>query len=123
MTNSRSIIYCAAILMALFAGPVTGNAAETQAAKSGVEEPVQCHKNLRVKGRSNKISSIATISAVRAWAQKAKKHGEEYTIWSQAKSTGIKCNRVEDTEYYVCFASAKPCRAANLSAPVSKKAL
>lgn len=122
MTNSRSIICCAAILMALFAGPVTGEAAETQGAKPGAEEPVQCYKKLRVKGRSNKISSIATISAVRAWAQKAKKYGEEYTIWSEAKNTAIKCNMMEDSNRYLCFASAKPCRATNLSDSGAKKA-
>ncbi|GBE42610.1 MAG TPA: hypothetical protein ENH05_02090 [Rhizobiales bacterium] len=121
MTRSRTIIYCAAILTALFAGSGAGNAAESQDAKPAAEEPVQCQKKLGVKGRPHRISTVATLTAVRAWVQVASKYGKEYTIWNEAENGTIKCEKLERSDYYMCFASGKPCRATTVSAADPKK--
>lgn len=122
MAKSHTIFYSAAILLAVFAGPRAGNAAEAQDAKSDAEAPVQCYKKFGVKGRPHRISSVATLTAVRAWSEQAKKHGKEYAMWNEAENGTIKCEKLKRSDYYVCFASGKPCRAKSFSAAGSKNA-
>ncbi len=51
----------------------------------------------------------------------AMKYGEEYTMWHNAESQRIKCNKLARSEFFVCFASGKPCRAANDGKTASSK--
>ena len=122
MTKSGSIIYCTAILLALFAGPSAGDTAESQNAKPEAEAPVQCHKKFGVKGRPHRISSVATLNAIRAWSDHAKKLGKEYAMWSEVENGAIKCEKLKRSDYYLCFVSGKPCRAKSVSAAGTKKA-
>lgn len=122
MARSGLIIFCATITLALFAGPRSGEAAQAEGEKPAVEEAVQCHKKLGVNGRPHRISAVASLTAVRAWVQQAKKHGAEYTFWNEAESHSIKCEKLDRSDYFRCFASGKPCRADNPDASDSKKA-
>ncbi len=123
MTRSRAVFYSAAFLLALFSGPGTGGAAEDKKGKPAAEEVVQCQKKLGVKGRPHRISTVATLTAVRAWVQYAEKYGKEYAIWNEAEKGTIKCEKLERSDYYVCFASGKPCLTKTLSTAAPKKAL
>ncbi len=101
-------------------------AAETQDGKPGAtaqvgEEAPACQKKVSTKGRPHKINMVASLAAVRAWTQMAMKYGEEYTMWHNAESQSIKCNKLARSESFVCFASGKPCRTAHSDKTASSK--
>jgi len=121
MDKSRSIIFSAAILLALFVGPRAGKSAETHGAKPKAENTVECQKKLTINGLPYKVSTVASLSALRAWAERAKKYGEEYAMWHNAKSSKIKCKKFPRSDYYMCFASGKPCRTTDYGPAGSKK--
>ena len=84
-------------------------AAETPAG----EDVPMCQKKVGVSGRPHKLNTVASLGAVRAWTQQAMKYGEEFSMWHNAKSSSVKCKKLDRSDYYVCFATGKPCRAAN----------
>ena len=123
---SRSKIFFSAILLVMLVGPRTAMAAETQGGKPGAATPAdeavpECQKKVGVKGRPHKLNTVASLGAVRAWTQKAMKYGEQYSMWHNAKSQGIKCKKLPRSDYFVCFATGKPCRAANDGKTASNK--
>ena len=48
---------------------------------------------------------------VHAWAEQAKKYGASYAMWHNARGANIKCEKFPRSDYYMCFAGGKPCRA------------
>lgn len=46
-----------------------------------------------------------------AWTEMATKYGEEYTMWHNAKSKSINCKKLPRSEFLLCFAKGRPCRA------------
>ena len=123
---SRTKILYSAILLVMLVGPRTAMAAETQGAKPGEaattgEAVAECQKNVSVKGRPHKMNTLASLGAVRAWTQKAMKYGEQYSMWHNAKSPNLKCEKLTRSDYYVCYAKGKPCRAANAGKTASNK--
>jgi hypothetical protein len=120
----HSKFFFSAILLVMFVGPPTAIAAETQAGKpeaeaqAGEESP-ECQDKVGDMGHPHKIDAIARLAAVRAWSLEAKKYGEEYTMWHNAKSQSIRCDKLARSDYIMCFASGKPCRAAHTSKTAS----
>lgn len=78
-----------------------------------------CYKKINVKGRPHRISTVASLSAVRMWSQLAMKHGDSYSMWHNAKGTSVKCEKLPRSDYYACFAAGKPCRATSNHADAS----
>lgn len=70
-----------------------------------------CYKNIDIKGHPHKLSAVASLSAIRQWSQAATKHGENYAMWHNASGSRLKCEKLPRSDYYSCFASAKPCPA------------
>lgn len=68
-----------------------------------------CFKKVGGKGRPHKLSSVANLSAVRAWVQMALKYGDDYAMWHNAGGSSVKCKKLPRSDYYSCFASGKPC--------------
>ena len=115
---SRSKIFLSAIFLVMLVGPRTAMTAETldskpEASAPAGEENPECQKKVSNKGRPHKLTTVASLAAVSAWSQRAKKYGEEYTMWHNAKNQSLKCEKQPRSDYYVCFASGKPCRATN----------
>ena len=117
MLNTTARVIFASALLGFLATPELAQAAskesEQPAASSG--EPGQlCHKGIKSTGLPNKLSAIAGLSAIRLWTQVAMKHGENYSMWHNAKSAGVKWEKFKNSDYYKCVASGKPCRAVSL---------
>lgn len=100
-------------VLALLAGAGAIQASENRDGKLGVKasKTVECQKPLIVIGRPHKLSTVASLSAVRAWVEQAKKYGEEYTMWHNARGAKIKCEKYPRSDYYKCIAGGVPCRA------------
>ena len=64
----------------------------------------------RAKFRSGK-GTVAALAAVSAWAELANKYGAGYAMWHNASGAKIKCEKFPRSDYYMCFAGGKPCRA------------
>ncbi len=114
--SSTKILY-SAILLVMLVGPRIATAAETVSAKPGEAAPVgeaapECQKKVGVSGRPHRLNTVASLGAVRAWTQMAMKYGEQYSMWHNAQSPGIKCKKLPRSDYYVCHATGKPCRGA-----------
>lgn len=76
------------------------------------EEEARCEKGISAKGYPHLIKSIATLSALRTWSQRANsKHGSEYSMWHNADTQTMKCEQKENSDFYVCIAGGKPCKA------------
>lgn len=101
------------ILTALFVacGVHASTAAPAKSDKTEAQKPDEkgCYKNLGMQGRPHRISTIASLSAVRLWSEAAKKYGEDYAMWHNAAGSGVKCKKLPRSDYYSCFASGKPC--------------
>lgn len=115
---SRCKIFFSAILLVMLVGPTAAMAAEPQDGKPGAaapagEETPMCLEKVSTKGRPHKLNVVASLGTVRAWTQKAMKYGEEYTMWHNAENQIVKCDKLPRSDFFVCFASGKPCRAVN----------
>ncbi len=122
----RTKILYSAILLVMLVGPRTAMAVETKGAKPAEAAPAgeavaECQKKVSNKGRPHRISSVANLEAIRAWSQKAMKYGEQYSMWHNAKSATIKCEKLPRSDYFVCFASGKPCPASKSGKTASNK--
>ena len=106
-------LFVALALLALLAGAGASQAAENQDGKPDVKPKKNdgCQKSLTITGRPHKLSTVAALAAVRAWAEQAKKYGADYAMWHNARGAKIKCEKFPRSDYYMCFASGKPCRA------------
>ena len=125
MVKLRSNIIFSGLLLVMLVGPRAVMAANPQdakpvAAEAGEETP-PCQKKVSIKGRPHKLNTVASIGAMRAWTQVAKKYGEEYTMWHNAKNPSIKCEKLPRSDFFVCFATGKPCRAATTSKKAGNK--
>ena len=117
MVMLRSNIIFPLLLLVMLVGSSAVMAAEPQdakpvAAEAGEETPL-CQKKVGIKGRPHKLNMVASLGAVRAWTEMAMKYGEEYTMWHNAENQIIKCDKLPRSDFFVCFASGKPCRAVN----------
>jgi hypothetical protein len=117
MLNTTARVIFASALLGFLATPelalATSKKSEQPAASSG--EPDQlCRKGIKRSGLPSKLSSVANLSAIRLWTQAAMKHGGNYSMWHNAQSAGVKCEKIENSVYYRCVASGKPCRAVSL---------
>ncbi|MFQ5626027.1 MAG: hypothetical protein ACE5FM_05160 [Methyloligellaceae bacterium] len=110
MANSG--LFVALALSAILTGTGTSQALENPDSKSNpaTEKTFECQKKLTINGLPHKLNVVASLSAVRAWAERAKKYGEEYAMWHNAKSSKVKCEKFPRSDYYMCFAAGKPCR-------------
>jgi hypothetical protein len=111
----RSNIILSGLFLVMLAGPRAAMAAEIQnikpnSAVAGEDAPV-CHNKFGIKGHPHKLDTIARLSAVSAWTEMAIKYGEEYTMWHNAKGKSIKCKKLPRSEFLLCFAKGRPCRA------------
>lgn len=123
MRSSHARVIFAAILLGFLMVPNLAQAAKekTKKSESGSEEPAKlCHKGIKGTGLPNKLSTIASLSAIRLWTQVAMKHGENYSMWHNAKSAGVKCEKIKNSDFYRCIASGKPCRAVSLDQATAK---
>ena len=117
MLNSPASLLFFAVILGLLIVPEFALAAakEKDPASPDAEEMVElCHKGIKRVGTPSKMSVVAGLSAVRQWTQAAMKHGDNYSMWHNAQSSGVKCEKFENSDYYKCIASGKPCRAASL---------
>lgn len=117
MRSSNTKIVIATTLLVFLMVPNLAQAANkrTEKSESGSEEAANlCHKGIKSVGLPNKLSAIAGLSAIRLWTQVAMKHGENYSMWHNAQSAGVKCEKFKNSDYYKCVASGKPCRAVSL---------
>ncbi|MGH1352385.1 MAG: hypothetical protein ACRBBN_16480 [Methyloligellaceae bacterium] len=75
-------------------------------------EPELCIKQkIKIRGRPNRISAMASMNAVIQWInQTKKKHGAEYAQWHTAKDTAVSCEKIRLSDYHICFAAGKPCK-------------
>jgi hypothetical protein len=124
MTRPKSFILAIFLISAL--GPEPALSADTSNTKAGSEvqageEAPACHKRIFVKGHAKKALSIARLSAVRSWTEKAKNHGDEYSMWHYAQKPNIKCKALTSPSYYLCFAMGKPCRKTNSGKTAANK--
>ena len=121
----RSNIIFSGLLLVMLVGPRAAMAAETQDGKPGAavagEEAPACQKKIGNKGRPHKLNMVASLGAVRAWTEMAMKYGEEYTMWHNAKNKSIKCKKMPRSDFFVCFATGKPCRAATTGKTAENK--
>ena len=85
-----------------------------QAVPASEDPPKLCQKGIKRSGLPSKLSTVAGLSAIRLWTQAAMKHGDNYSMWHNAQSSGVKCEKLENSDYYRCIASGKPCRAISL---------
>ena len=111
----RSNIILSGLFLVMLAGPRAAMAAEIQgdkpnSAEAG-EEVLACMDKIGIKGHPHKLDTITRLSAVSAWTQMAIKYGEEYTMWHNAKGKSIKCKKLPRSEFLLCFAKGRPCRA------------
>lgn len=104
MRSVKSVLVVFPTLLMLLSGPSCATGAKTEEA-----EP-QCQKKVGTAGRPHKLNTVASLSAVRAWSQRAMKHGENYSMWHNAEGASIKCEKLPRSDYYKCFASGKPCK-------------
>jgi hypothetical protein len=104
----------------MLVGPRAAMTAETEATKVEEGAPA-CQKKVSNTGRLHRMNTVATLSGIRAWSQRAMKYGEEYTMWHNAKSQTIKCDKLARSDYFVCFVSGKPCRTSNDGKTASNK--
>ena len=122
MAKSQEL-FVALALFAILTGAGSSQASENQdsTAETKAGKTVECQKKLTINGLPHKVSTVASLSALRAWAERAKKYGEEYAMWHNAKSSKIKCKKFPRSDYYMCFASGKPCRTTDYGPAGSKK--
>lgn len=106
------LIFAAAVLGCLIVPDLAQAAAnEKDQPKPTAGDPAKlCYKGLKRAGRPHKLSTVASLSAVRQWAQAAMKYGEDYSMWHNALSSGVKCEKFPRSDYFMCIASGKPCR-------------
>ena len=117
MLNSPASLIFSAAMLGLLVVPDLAQAAakEKDQTPPDAEEVVElCHKGIKRTGTPSKLSVVAGLSAVRQWTQAAMKFGDNYSMWHNAQSSGVKCEKFENSDYYKCVASGKPCRAASL---------
>jgi len=117
MRNSPArLIFAIAMLGFITATDLAQAAADkTEQPAPGSEEPAElCRKGIKRSGLPSKMSMVASLSAVRHWTQAAMKHGDNYSMWHNAQSSGVKCEKFANSDYYRCTASGKPCRAVSL---------
>ena len=117
MLNSPASLIFSASMLGLLIVPDLAQAAakEKDQAPPDAEDVVElCHKGIKRTGTPSKLSTVASLSAVRHWTQAAMKHGDNYSMWHNAQSSGVKCEKFDNSDYYKCIASGKPCRAATL---------
>ncbi|MEM8744836.1 MAG: hypothetical protein AAGF14_09405 [Pseudomonadota bacterium] len=100
----------AALFILCVAGPGAGSASEKQGAADEAKKTPVCHKKISIKGRPHRISSVASLSAIRMWSQMAMKHGDSYSMWHNAKSTKVSCEKLPRSDYFACYAEGKPCQ-------------
>ncbi len=68
-------------------------------------------KKVSTRGRPNRIQAMASMNAVISWINMTKKkHGKEYALWHTASDKKISCEKIKDSDYYICFAGGKPCK-------------
>lgn len=105
------------ILPGQLAGPLSNAAHAAGSAKAAKAVPGKdgCYKKIGVKGRPHKLNTVASLSAVRLWSEKAKKHGEKYAMWHNALGSNIKCEKLPRSDYYSCFAAGKPCPSSDVA--------
>jgi len=123
---SRSRVFSTVVVLMCAIGPTSGTAGE----KPGLKAPANgdpkthptCHKTVSVKGRPHRINAVANLNAVRMWAQKAMKHGQEYTMWHNAQGASVNCQKLPRSDYILCLASARPCRGGENQTTASAKA-
>jgi len=117
MLNSPASLIFSASLLGLLIIPDLAHAAakEKEQTPTDAEDVVElCHKGIKRTGTPSKLSVVASLAAVRQWTQAAMKHGDNYSMWHNAQNSGVKCEKFENSDYYKCIASGKPCRAATL---------
>ena len=86
------------------------------------EEEARCERKVSGKGYPNLIKSIASLSALRSWSQRANNmHGADYSMWHNAEGQDMDCEQKANSDFYVCIASGKPCKAMTAKSP-SKQA-
>lgn len=96
----------------------------TPASATDKSEPeALCKKGVAAKGYPDLIKSIASLSALRSWSQTVNnKHGSNYSMWHNAKSQAMECEQKENSDFFVCIVSGKPCKATTANRP-AKQAL
>lgn len=94
--------------------------AGSHALENGQDKP-RCFKSAEAMGMPHRIQTIAQISAVRAWMEQVKKQGEEFSMWHNAHSGRIKCEKPERSSFFRCTATGKPCRAVGVAPGQHKK--
>lgn len=117
MLNSPASLLFSAAMLGLLIVPDFAQAAakeKDQTPTDAGEAAELCQKGIKRSGTPSKLSTVAGLSAVRRWTQAAMKHGDTYSMWHNAQSSGVKCEKFENSDYYKCIASGKPCRAASL---------
>ena len=112
MANKPGLFVVLAVL-ALLAGAGASQGGENRDGKPGVKpnKNDRCRKSITIPGRPHKLSTVAALAAVHAWAEQAKKYGAGYAMWHNARGANIKCEKFPRSDYYMCFAGGKPCRA------------
>jgi len=117
MLNTTARVIFVSALLGFLATPelaqATAKKSEQPAASHGKHGQL-CGKGIKRYGLPSKLSSVANLSAIRLWIQAAGKHGGNYSMWHNAQSAGVKCEKFENSDYYRCVASGKPCRAISL---------
>ena len=109
-------LFVTALCLLCFSGPNVGSASEKQGANGEAQQAPACHKKISIKGRPHRISSVASLSAVRMWSQTAMKHGDSYSMWHNAKAAKVSCEKLPRSDYFACYAEGKPCRNSNTQA-------
>lgn len=113
MQISPARLIFVSIVLGLLMVPDLAQAAanEIEQPKPYSEDPSKlCYKAINLNGLPHKLSTVAGLSAVRQWTQAAMKYGEDYSMWHNAVSASIKCEKFPRSDYYMCFAKGKPCR-------------
>src|SRR5690606_19538291 len=92
-----------ALTAAMFAAAMSFMTAASAAEDTEDAANPQCERKLVAKGFPNLIASVASMSALRLWAETAlDQYGPDYAMWHNAASAAVRCNVVKDSEYTTC---------------------
>lgn len=121
MLRCNLTIVCVSFFLSMSAFASESNADEAAPAE-GNKKPRLCKDALTRVGRPNTLDVVASLNAIRAWSEAARRLGEDYGTWHKAKAKSVSCEKKGSAGFYVCVASGKPCLnklAAENSAPGS----
>ena len=96
-----------ALVLAVFLGPglTCGGAAA-----AGKDDESLCGKKVSAQGMPSPIQSIANLNAVQLWIElAAEQSGADSAMWHNAAGGQVKCEQIERSAMYRCYATGKPC--------------